>query len=200
MFYITAPEDRPTGYVVVSESREWVPWLVRNIPDSIDRNVRRRLTSNLKHLMVGLELKAALVSGHQGRLRGRSVLFEPYYQNLILEFCIAAFSVVEGLGAAHWLDQQGRDGGNAPRVRRDQWKPALCAVYDASGDHDLHATVDQILEVRDRLHQDQLGARAEIDWHAMSRERAFMPAARAIQTLLLQHPELVPQGTNLSPE
>lgn len=200
MFYITGPEDRPNGYVVLSEAREWVQWLSRNIPAGVERDVRIRLNSNLKHLLVGLELKAALVSGHRGRLGGRSVLFEPYYQNLILEFCVAAFSVIEGLGAAHWLDQHGLDGGDAPRVRRDQWKPALCAVYDPEGDHVLDATIDRVLEVRDRLHQDRLGARGEIDWHAMSYEQAFTPASRAIRTLLLRHPDLVPQATNLSAE
>jgi hypothetical protein len=136
-----------------------VHWLTGNIPAGVDRDVRLRLNSNLKHLLVGLELKAALVSGHHGRLGERGVLFEPYYQNFILEFCVAAFSVIEGLGAAHWLDPHGRDGGDAPRVRRDQWKPALCAVYDPEGDHVLDATIDRVLEVRDRLHQDRLGAR-----------------------------------------
>jgi hypothetical protein len=199
MFYIT--EDRPDGYVVVSESREWVQWLAHNIPIGVDRNVRIRLNSNLRHLLVGLELKAALVGGHRDRrLGGRNVLFEPYYQNLILEFSVAAFSVVEGLGAAHWLDQHGADGRDAPRVRRDQWKPALCAIYDPNGDYGLDATIDRILDIRDRLHQDRLGARGDIDWHAMSYERAFTPAARAIRTLLLRHPNLVPQTTNLSAE
>lgn len=199
MFFITSPDERPDGYVVISESSDWVPWLARNIPDGIDRDVRRRLISNLKHLLVGLEMKAALISGHRRRpLGGRSVLFEPYYQNLILEFCVAAFSVVEGLGAALWLDQQRADGADGPTIRRDQWKPALCSVYDPGDIYGLHALVDAILDVRDRLHQDRLGARGEIDWHALSYERAFAPGGKAVRTLLLHHADLVPQRTNLS--
>lgn len=201
MFYISGPEVRPEGYVVLSESREWVQWLAHNIPAGVDRNVRLRLISNLKHLLVGLELKAALIGGQRERRVGqRNVLFEPYYQNLILEFCVAAFSLVEGLGAVHWLSRQGVDGADAPRIRRDRWKPALCAIYDPTGGHGLDAAIDRILEVRDRLHQDRLGARGEIDWHAISYERAFTPAARAIRTLLLRHPNLVPQTTNLFAE
>ncbi len=201
MFFITGPDHRPEGYVVLSESSEWAPWLARNIPNVVDRNVRSRLISNLKHLLVGLEMKAALISGHRRRpLGGRSVLFEPYYQNVILEFCVAAFSVVEGLGAAHWLNQQEADGADGPTIRRDQWKPALCSVYDPDEVHGLDALVDTVLDVRDRLHQDRLGARGEIDWHALSYERAFAPGSKAVRTLLHHHANLVPQGTNLSAE
>jgi|LNFM01.1.fsa_nt_gb hypothetical protein len=198
MYYITGPDDRPDGYVHLSESRQWIPWLANNIPPRLDPDVRTRLNSNLKHLLVGLELKAALISGHRHQEPGqRNVLFEPYYQNLILEFCVAAFSVIEGLGAAHWLAAEGADGRDGPRVRRDQWKPALSLVYDPDRVRGLDGAIDRILDVRDRLHQDRLGARGEIDWHAMSYERAFRPAASAIQTLLLRRPDLVPEITNL---
>lgn len=199
MYYIVGPDERPNGYVHVSDSRQWVPWLVHNIPAALDPDVRRRLNSNLKHLLVGLELKSALISGHRRREPGqRNVLFEPYYQNLISEFCVAAFSVIEGLGAAHWLDAQGADGGAGPQVHRRQWKPTLCLVYDPGGVHGLDGAVDQIFGVRDRLHQDRLGARGEIDWHAMSYERAFRPAASAVRTLLRRQPDLVPKTTNLT--
>lgn len=86
MLFITQPEERPDGYVVLSESTQWVRWLHRNIPQELDREVRRRLISNLKHLLVGLELKAGLIYPHQLRYRAeRSVLYEPYFQNLILD-------------------------------------------------------------------------------------------------------------------
>lgn len=197
MFYITT--DRPDGFVVLSHSHAWEHWLAQNIPLGLDREVRRRLKSNLKHLLVGLEMKAALIAGHRGLQPGqRNVLFEPYYQALILEFGVAAFSLVEGLGAAHWLGRQGADGGDAPPIRRNQWKSALCASYDPAGDHGLDMLIDRILGVRDRLHQDRLGARNEIDWHAMSYEMAFTPAASAIRILLLRHPDVVPETTNLS--
>jgi hypothetical protein len=53
------------------------------------------------------------------------------------------------------------------------------------------------LAVRDRLHQDRLGARADIDWHSLSYEDAFEPASRAISTLLLREAQAVPERTNL---
>ncbi len=81
----------------------------------------------------------------------------------MLEFCVAAFSVLEGLGSAHWLRQNGKDGRDAPRINRHQWLPALCAVYDETAAHGLHEAVVKTLSVRDKLHQDRLGARENID-------------------------------------
>jgi hypothetical protein len=196
MFYIT--DERPDGYVVLSESNQWVRWLIRNVPDTLDREVRRRLKSNLKHLLVSLELKTALINPHAHRgSQHHSVLFEPYFQNLILEFCVAAFSVLEGLGSALWLHQNGRDGGNSPRINRADWLPALCAVYDETGKHGLYNAVERTLVVRDKLHQDRLGARENIDWHALSYEAAFAPASHAIRTLLRREADAVPDTSNL---
>jgi len=145
-----------------------------------------------------MELKTALIEPHQNRGRGeREVLFEPYFQNFILEFCVAAFSVLEGLGSAHWLAQNGQDGANGPAIFRNQWLPALTAVYDANGEHGLQGNVQSTLAVRDKLHQDRLGMRENIDWHALSYDDAFMPGRRAIATLLLHEAELVPAATNL---
>lgn len=199
MFYIMEPDERPDGYVVLSETPEWMPWLNRNIPAEIDKTVRIRLKSNLKHLIVGLELKAALIEPHQQRKAPqRPVLFESYFQNLIHEFCVGAFSVLEGLGAAHWLQQQGRTGEDGPRIVRDQWLPALCAVYDPQGDHALTDAVNATVVVRDKLHQDRLGMREDIDWHALSYENAFVPASQAIGTLLRREADSVPKTTNLA--
>lgn len=199
MFYIMEPSERPDGYVVLSETPDWMPWLNRNVPAEIDKTVRIRLKSNLKHLIVGLELKAALVEPHQQRKSPqRPVLFESYFQNLIHEFCVGAFSVLEGLGAAHWLQQQGRTGEDGPRIGRDQWLPALCAVYDPQGDHTLTDAVNATVIVRDKLHQDRLGMREDIDWHAFSYEKAYVPASHAIRTLLLREAGSVPDTTNLA--
>lgn len=198
MFYIMQSDERPDGYVNLSDSRDWVPWLARKIPQEVDAGVRTRLISNLKHLLVGLELKAALIEAHYVRRGGeRPVLFEPYAQNLNLEFCIAAFSVLEGLGSAHWLQQSGQGGGDGPAIRRAQWRAVLIAVYDRNGTSDLNDNVSSILDVRDKLHKDRLGARAKIDWHALSYEVAFLPARRAMSTLLLREAEAVSATTNL---
>ena len=198
MLFITRQEVRPDGYVYLADSNSWTRWLQGNVPERIHRTVTHRLVSNLKHLLVGLELKAALIEQHHRQAAGeRPVLFEPYFQNLILEFCVAAFSVFEGLGSAQWLDQNGQDGADGPKIRRSQWLPALAAVYDETGEHGLVANVENTLAVRDRLHQDKLGARDDIDWHAFSYDAAFAPASAAIRTLLRREPELVPAASNL---
>ncbi|WP_159831846.1 hypothetical protein [Novosphingobium sp. TCA1] len=201
MFYITRKDDRPDGYVVLSESRDWERWLARNIPTQLNAHVRRCLISNLKHLMVGLEVKTALINAHHFRGPGdASVLFEPYFQNLILEFCVSAFSILEGIGAAHCLHQTGRDGAGAPRIDRNDWMPSLRAIYDATGELGLQEAVARTLMVRDKLHQDRLGARADIDWHSLSYDAAFSPASAAIRILLRQEAGLVPGTSNLHVE
>jgi hypothetical protein len=198
MFFVIESDERPNGYVVLSEANEWEGWLGRNIPGTLDDEVRRRLRSNLKHLMVGLELKAALIDPHAHRGQdGRPMLFESYFQNLIQEFCVGVFSVLEGLGSAQWLHQNGHDGATAPRIGREAWLPVLCAVYDAAGEHGLNNAVERTLAVRDLLHQDRLGARENIDWHAFSYDAAFVPASSAIRTLLRREPEHIPATTNL---
>ncbi len=198
MFFVVNADERPDGYVVLTESHRWAVWLHQNIPPQLDVQVRRRLSSNLRHLLVGLELKAELIKPHNFRGSGdRPVLFEPYFQNFILEFCVGAFSVIEGLGSAHRLAQQGLDGSNAPFIARQHWIDALCAAYDETGEYGLSDDVNATLAVRDLLHQDRLGAREEIDWHALSYEVAFTPASEAIRKLLQRHSGLVPATTNL---
>ena len=201
MLYIARFDERPNGYVQMSESAQWVRWLNRNIPADLNKRVRHRLNSNIKHLLVGLELKMALIVPHRHRgPNGRPVLFEPYYQNLIQEFCVGAFSVIEGLGSAHWLSQNGHDGADGRRISRDSWRVSLRAVYDEAGEHGLDDAVERTLSVRDKLHQDQIGARADIDWHAFSYDAAFVPASQAIRTLLRREAELVPETSNLHVE
>jgi hypothetical protein len=195
MYYITECEERPDGYFNISDSRQWVPWLAKNIPQEVAPQIRRRLNSNLSHLIVGLELKAALIEAHFIRTAGqRPLLFEPYAQNFNLEFCVAAFSVLEGLGSAHWLAQNGEDGATGPRISRDQWQPVLDGIYDENGEYGLNVSVEATLAVRDKLHQDRLG---DIDWHALSYEDAFVPARGTIATLLLREADAVPENTNL---
>lgn len=199
MFFITESDEYPNGYVVLSTASQWENWLRRNIPGTLDNEVQRRLTSNLKHIIVGLEMKAALINPHAQRGGNEhSLLFESYFQNLIQEFCVGAFSVLEGLGSAHWLHQNGQDGAVAPRISRDNWRPALCSAYDADGEYDLNNAIERTTAVRDLLHQDRLGARENIDWHAFSYDEAFLPASSAISTLLRCDSEHVPETTNLN--
>ena len=198
MLFIVRSDDRPDGYAVLSTATQWEGWLGGNIPDLMDNEIRRRLMSNLKHLLVGLELKAALIDPHENRgPDGRPMLFESYFQNLIQEFCVGVSSVIEGLGSAHWLAQNGENGADVRPIYRNQWKPALLAVYDDQGQLGLGDAVEQTLAVRDKLHQDQLGARENIDWHTFSYDGAFIPAKNAISTLLLRGANAVPETTNL---
>jgi hypothetical protein len=45
---------------VLSTATQWVKWSgARNIPDTFHHDVQVRLNSNLKHLLVGMELKTA---------------------------------------------------------------------------------------------------------------------------------------------
>lgn len=199
MMYIVQPEERPDGYVHLSASADWVRWLNRNIPADLHPDVRHRLKSNLKHLLVGLELKTALIVAHWHRgPNERPVLFEPYFQNLIQEFSVGAFSVIEGLGSAHWLRVNGHDGADGRRIRRNDWLPVLRDIYDANGEFGLLDAVERTVAARDKLHQDQLGTRADIDWHSFSYEAAFEPASHAIRTLLRREAEAVPETTNLN--
>lgn len=197
MFFIT-DGDRPEGWVSLSSATDWQRWLLRNVPQNLNEQVRARLVSNLKHILVGLELKKALVLPHAQRANDYSgVLFEPYFQSLIFEFCVGAYSMLEGLGASHWLDSNGEDGVDRNRIRRELWRPALLTVYDGNGDYQLERSVLRVENVRDKMHQDGVGARNEIDWHALGYDSAFIPANHAIETLLRRAPEALPTATNL---
>ena len=194
MFFVVQSEERPEGWAFISTSNAWAVWLNANIPQGLSQNVRRLLKSNLKHIITGMELKAALVQPHHDE---PGVLFEPYYQNFISEFCVATFSVLEGLGSAHWLDREGLSGEGAPHVGTQQWVSALCEVYDSEGEYSLAEAVERTRVVRNKLHQDKVGAREDIDWHAFSFEGAFLPAKSGMGVLLLNRADLVPDTTNL---
>lgn len=195
MFYITGA--KPAGYVNNSISSDWEAWICRCLPEGLHTEVQRRLISNLKHVLVALELKAGLIVPHAERGSGPSILFEPYFQILNFEFCVGVFSVCEGLGSALWLRETRRDGAASNRIRLDEWLPSLVRKFDPSGNLGLNYDVDRVRSVRDKLHQDRLGARENIDWHSFSYEDAFTPARRAMRCLLQTCAEEVPLQTNL---
>lgn len=198
MLFIVQSEVRPNGYVALTETGPWARWLDCNIPKRIDAQIRHRLTSNLKHLFAGLELKAALIESHRNcDGNQRPVLFDPYYRNLILEFSVGTFSILEGLGCGHWLAQNERDGGDNPHIPRNEWLAAIRLVYDARGDMGLREAAEATLAIRDKLHQDRLGIRENIDWHAFSYEGAFTPARNAIRIILAHDLDSVPETSNL---
>jgi hypothetical protein len=161
--------------------------------------MRRRLISNLKHVLVALELKAGLIVPHAERGAGPSILFEPYFQIMNFEFCVGVFSVCEGFGSALWLRENRKDGAAGNLVYFRDWEPSLVRKFDPTGTLNLSEDVDRVRNVRDKLHQDRLGARQNIDWHAFSYEDAFTPALSAIRCLLQTNAQDVPQQTNLKP-
>lgn len=197
-FYLTPfEEDDVSGFHFVSTSEDWSFWVGANTPGTLAYHVRRRIKSNLKHVLAGLEMKAGLIVPHGEAFAAVSVLFEPYFQAMIFEFCVGIYSVSEGLGAAHHLHNQGDDGLAGPRVTRPQWTSALVAEFDPTGEHDLRQNLEIVQSKRDKLHQDRLGARDDIDWHDFGYNQAFVPAMHVIQCLLLQNADMVPEGTNL---
>lgn len=195
MFYIT--RERPTGFVNNSISADWQAWIGHCLPEGLHPAVRQRLISNLKHVLVALELKAGLIVPHAERGSGASILFEPYFQIMNIEFCVGVFSICEGLGSALWLRENKRDGSASNKIGYDEWVPSLVRKFDPTGNLSLSNDVDRVRNVRDKLHQDRLGARENIDWHAFSYADAFTPALRAMRCLLQTNAQDVPQLTNL---
>jgi hypothetical protein len=200
LFHLIKLPDQPSGYVNLSNSSDWETWVRNCLPAGLHQEVRRRLVSNLKHVLVGLEMKAALIVPHAKRGNGPSILFEPYFHMLNFEFCVGMFSMCEGFGSAIWLRENTLDGSAADRIAIEQWKPSLAKKFDPEAKFDLVADVGSVKSVRDKLHQDRLGARANIDWHAFSYDKAFTPAARAMRCLLRTNASDVPKATNLTAE
>jgi hypothetical protein len=142
-------------------------------------------------------MKAALIIPHakQGKL-----LFESYFHMLNFEFCVGMFSICEGLGSGLWLRENGLDGSAANRISIEKWKSSLTKKFDPEAKSNLDADVDTVKSIRDKLHQDKLGARENIDWHAFSYDAAFTPATRAMRCLLSTNAGDVPKKTNLTAE
>lgn len=197
MFYLDNFSDDAAGFTANSTSSEWEAWLSSVIPNEAHEEVRRRLRSNLKHIIVGLEMKAGLLIPHGEKLVGRPVLFEPYSQIMTFEFCVGTFSVCEGLGSILHLTDEGDDGSSGKRVPTKRWISALIEHFDEDDDLQLSAGVEVVKSVRDLLHQDRLGAREDIDWHSMGYKEAFLPALSAMRGLLNQQSDRVPEKTIL---
>jgi hypothetical protein len=196
-FQIIELPDKPTGYVHISTSNDWESWIKSSLPTGLHNDIEKRLISNLKHILASLELKAALIVPHARFKNNPSLLFEPYFQGMIFEFCVGVFSLCEGLGSAHYLREKNLDGSTSPRIKPGEWMPALVRKFDAANQRGLNADVEHVQKVRDKLHQDHLGARTEIDWHAFSYDGAFVTAARAVKTLLKTNADKLPAATNL---
>jgi hypothetical protein len=175
-------------------------WLRRMIPKKIDSTVSKYFVSNAKHIIVGLEMKAGLIIPHHKSRKLGSVLFEPYFQVMTFEFCVGVFSICEGLGSFIHLANNDKNATDGDRVNTNEWITALATKYDYDGSNDMEKNLRIIKLVRDKMHQDKLGLRHEIDWHSFDYDRAFLPALKVIQTMLAVNSEVIPIKTNLLPE
>ena len=184
------------GWHALSTSTDWQGWLFQVVPKTLNARVRRHLHSNLKHILVGLEMKAGLIVPHGERGRGAGYLFEPYFQMLIFEFNVGVFSICEGLGAALHLAAVADDGAAGPRVAPADWVAALRDRFDPGGGPGLEQKVAAVKTVRDKLHQDRVALRPDIDWHDLGYP-AFINATEALQMLLADNVDRVPRTTNL---
>ena len=189
--------DNPAGFVFNSTANGWEAWVRRQLPECLAVHVRRNLLSNIKHIIAGLEMKAALISPHAKMEKGKPVLFESYFQILTLKFSIGVFSVCEGLGSANYLGEAEQDGMDGRSIQREHWQNAIVQRYGGFCTGDLGEQIGKVQRVRDLLHQDRLGMRANIDWHALGYAHAFLPACQVVQCLLSSNPESVPAETVL---
>ncbi len=174
MFYLDNYPSDPPGFNQLSDANAWVHWVAGVLPSEASDVVKKRLMSNLKHVMVGLEMKAGLILPHARRLSGRSVLFEPYCNIMIFEFCVGVFSICEGLGSIHYLVSRGDDGSAGTQVNYKKWSAPLESTFDGDGEAGLGEKLEIVKSIRDKLHQDRLGARTDIDWHDFSYRGAFV--------------------------
>lgn len=169
------------------------------MPDQTHNDVKRILISNLKHILVGLEMKAALIQPHQvARANNISLLFEPYSQIMTFEYCVGVFSVCEALGSIYKLSSDGGDGSQEQAIARTAWQNALVQNFDTDGTKNLSANVEVVTAKRDKIHQDRIGARCDIDWHEFSFDAAFTPASNALKAVLQKNSENLPDTTNLN--
>lgn len=197
MYYLAEYTDQFGFPDPPSTASNWGTWLAGVIPPALHDDVRTRLNANLRHIMVSLEMKAGLIIPHATRAAGTApLLFESYATIMIFEFCVGAFSVCEGLGSAFHLRNNNNDGAGAPPINPEHWIAALVAEVDPNGI--LENRVRGIKDVRNKIHQDRLGARVAIDWHAFSYQGAFVPALDALQILFGLNANAVPGGTNLN--
>ncbi|MBY6158051.1 hypothetical protein [Pseudooceanicola nitratireducens] len=197
MFYLDKMTEDKSGFNALSSSADWTRWLVDTIPNGWDQDVERRLVSNLKHTLVGLEMKAGLIQPQEDTrdTNASSVLFEPYFQVMTHEFCVGTVSVCEGLGSAIHLSTTGGD--PTCRVMVKDWQDALVKYFDPTGKDGLAGNIARVKSIRDKMHQDTLGAREDIDWHEFGYEPAFIPAKQTLECLLKTNAASVPPKSNL---
>ena len=196
-FYLTTLPDAPQGFVNLSTSADWVPWIRSVVPQAANGVVRNRMISNIKHILVSLEMKAALIVPHVHRGNAPSILFEPYCQILTFEFCVGTYSVCEALGSIYHIVAEGQDGSDGAFVCPANWITSLAQQFAPNNQHAFGDAVRTVKSVRDRLHQDRLGLRENIDWHAFENDQAFRPAKTVLGIILGRNADLVPETTNL---
>ena len=199
-FHLTKLTNPEKGFTYLSTSKEWKIWLDAVIPDTIDQQIHNRLSSNLKHILLGLEMKAGLILPHAySKLKSnqKALLFEPYHQILTFEFCLGTWSVCEGLGTAHHLANHQKSGRRIKKIRSNIIISALTKAYSSNNQYQFELETKQVRNIRNMIHQDNLFKRDNIDWHALGYQAAFIPALNVLSSLFETEKHLVPKRTNL---
>ena len=196
-FQVCEGVDYGRGFTAATTSAQWNGILISLVPKSLHTDVRARLRSNLAHIISSLDIQAGLIVPHAERGTRNSVLFQPFYNTLILHFCIGTYSICEGLGAAYVLQARGDDGLTGPLIGKKDWKPALLDQLDPTESTSLADDLETVISKRDLIHQDKLGLRADIDWHAIGYDGAFLPAKRLIVAIIAHSTKEPPADTNL---
>ncbi|MCA6116909.1 hypothetical protein J6524_18790 [Bradyrhizobium sp. WSM 1738] len=75
MFCLIELPEQPSGYVNLSTASDWEAWIRKCLPEGLHQEVQRRLISNLKHVLVGLKMKAALIVFAADRMSGSKRLW-----------------------------------------------------------------------------------------------------------------------------
>lgn len=196
-FQIREEVDYGHGFTAATSSAEWSGHLIMLVPTSLHVDVQNRLRSNLAHILSSLDIEAGLILPHAERGTRSAVLFEPFYNTLILHFCIGTHSICEGLGAAFVLNTLSDDGSTGPFIHKKDWGPALINRLDPKGTTTLGDDLETVISKRDLIHQDKLGVRADIDWHSIGYDSAFLPAKRLIAAIIERSGADAPADTNL---
>jgi hypothetical protein len=76
------------------------------------------------------------------------------------------------------LRENDLDGSAADRIAIEKVEPSLEKKFDPEAYLGLGADVDSVKSVRDKLHQDRLGARENIDWCVFVRQGVHAGGAR----------------------
>lgn len=192
LFYLSEYNENEDIFLYNSKVHEWEYWLRSHISLETLDETKKRITKNLAHIMLGLEMKAGLILAHQRT--NQSILFDPYLKIMSFEFCVGVSSICEGLGSIIFYAQNPNYKKN---IEKSDWTKALCNYFDSDETLKLEVNLKTVTQIRNRIHQDGKIDRHDIDYHSFAYKNSFEPALTLIQSLLEKPGKDVPKDTNL---